>query len=251
MRLRDKVALVTGGGSGFGAEICRTFAREGAHVAVLDVNEEGGSAVAREIAGSPGSARFITCDVTSRKQIAEAIRQMHQAHGRIDVYVNNAGITHKNSPLLDVDENWFDRIFAVNVRAIYYSALELVPIYRKQGGGTIINIASTAGVRPRPGLVVYNASKGAAISLTKSLAIELAPDNIRVTAINPVAGETPLLSSFMGGDTAELRERFRSSVPLGRLSTPRDIADAVLYLASDEASFLTGVALEVDGGRCI
>lgn len=246
MRLKGKVALVTGGGSGFGAEISRTFVREGARVAILDVNERGGESVAAET-----GARFIRCDVTKRGDVAGAITAMRDAHGRVDVYVNNAGITHKNAPLLDVDESWFDRIFAVNVKAIYFSALELVPVYRAQGGGTIINVASTAGVRPRPGLVVYNASKGAAISLTKSLAIELAPDNIRVTAVNPVAGETPLLATFMGDDTPELREKFRSSVPLGRLSTPRDIADTVLFLASDDAKFLTGVAIEVDGGRCI
>jgi len=246
MRLNGKVAMVTGGGSGFGAEICRTFAREGARVGVLDVNEDGGRSVASE-----NGARFIRCDVTRRDQVAAAIREMHEAYARIDVYVNNAGITHTNRPLLEVDESWFDRIFAVNVKAIYFSALELVPVFRGQGGGTIINVASTAGVRPRPGLVVYNASKGAAISLTKSLAIELAPDNIRVTAVNPVAGETPLLASFMGADTPELREKFRSSVPLGRLSTPKDVANTVLFLASDDAAFLTGVAIEVDGGRCI
>ena len=246
MRLAGKIALVTGGGSGFGAEICRTFASEGATVAVLDVNEQNGRAVASEI-----KARFIRCDVAKRADVAAAVAEMHNAFGRVDVYVNNAGITHTNRPLLEVEESWFDRIFAVNVKAIYFSALELVPVFRAQGGGAIINVASTAGVRPRPGLVVYNASKGAAISLTKSLAIELAPDNIRVTAVNPVAGETPLLASFMGADTTELREKFRSSVPLGRLSTPRDVANAVLFLASDEAAFLTGVAIEVDGGRCI
>jgi len=246
VRLAGKIALVTGGGSGFGAEICRTFAREGATVAVLDVNEQNGRAVASEI-----KARFIRCDVAKRADVAGAVAEMHNACGRVDVYVNNAGITHTNAPLLEVEDSWFDRIFAVNVKAIYFSALELVPVFRAQGGGAIINVASTAGVRPRPGLVVYNASKGAAISLTKSLAIELAPDNIRVTAVNPVAGETPLLASFMGADTPELREKFRSSVPLGRLSTPRDVANTVLFLASDEAAFLTGVAIEVDGGRCI
>lgn len=253
MRLKEKITLVTGGGSGFGAEICRTFAREGATVAVLDVNEKNGRAVAAEIAAAngPDRVRFVRCDVARRADVAGAVAEMRNAYGRIDVYVNNAGITHTNRPLLEVEEDWFDRIFAVNVKAIYFSALELVPIFRRQGGGAIVNVASTGGVRPRPGLVVYNASKGAAISLTKSLAIELAPDNIRVTAVNPVAGETPLLASFMGADTPELREKFRSSVPLGRLSTPRDVADTVLFLASDEAAFLTGVAIEVDGGRCI
>ena len=245
-RLEGKVTIVTGGGSGFGEEIARKFAEEGAHVAVLDVNEEGGKRVAGAIA-----ARFIRCDVTRRDQVAASIHEVVGAHGRVDAYVNNAGITHRNRPLLEVDEETFDRIYAVNVKAIFISALELVPLMRKNGGGSIVNVASTAGVRPRPGLVVYNSSKGAAISLTKSMAIELAPDNIRVNAVNPVAGETPLLREFMGGDTPELRAKFAASVPLGRLSTPRDVANAVAFLASDEAAFLTGVALEVDGGRCI
>jgi 3-oxoacyl-[acyl-carrier protein] reductase len=246
MRLKGKVAIVTGGGSGFGAEICRKYKEEGAQVVVLDVNEAGGKAVSSDVGG-----RFFKCDVTKREQIASAVYGTLAAYDKIDVYVNNAGITHTNKPLLEIEEEWFDKIFAVNVKAIFLSALEMVPIYRKQGGGVIINIASTAGVRPRPGLVVYNSSKGAAITMTRALAIELAPDNIRVTAINPVAGETPLLKEFMGGDTPELREKFRSSVPLGRLSTPRDIANTAAFLASDEAAFLTGVAIEVDGGRCI
>ncbi len=246
MRLKGKVAIVTGGGSGFGAEICRKFKEEGAQVAVLDVNAEGGKRVADEIGG-----KFFRCDVSKREEIAAAVYGTLVAYDKIDVYVNNAGITHTNKPVLEIEEEWFDKIFAVNVKAIFLSALEMVPIYRKQGGGVIINICSTAGVRPRPGLVVYNSSKGAAITMTRALAIELAPDNIRVTAINPVAGETPLLKEFMGGDTPELREKFRSTVPLGRLSKPRDIANMAAFLASDEAELLTGVAIEVDGGRCI
>jgi 3-oxoacyl-[acyl-carrier protein] reductase len=165
--------------------------------------------------------------------------------------VNNAGITHVNRSVMEVSEDEFDRIFAVNVKAIYLAAQHTVPIFRRQGGGVLINTASTAGLRPRPGLAVYNASKGAAITLTKSLAIELGPDNIRVNALCPVAGETPLLGAFMGADTEENRTKFKATVPLGRLSTPRDIANAALYLASDDAEFITGVALEVDGGRCI
>ena len=247
-RLSGKVGIVTGGGSGFGAEICRNFAEEGARVAVLDINDEGGRKVASEIGEA---ARFIHCDVARREQVAAAIRETHDALGRIDVYVNNAGITHTNKPLLEIDEAQFDKIFAVNVKSIFLSALEVVPVFRNQGGGVIINIASTAGVRPRPGLVVYNSSKGAAITMTKSLAIELAPDNIRVNAINPVAGETPLLREFMGEDTPERRAQFKSVIPLGRFSMPRDIANVTAFLASDEAAFLTGIDIEVDGGRCI
>ncbi|HEY0614062.1 MAG TPA: glucose 1-dehydrogenase [Candidatus Elarobacter sp.] len=253
MTLREKVLVVTGGGSGFGEEIAKKFAEEGAaSVAVLDVDERGGERVVREIdAVRPGVTRFFRCDVSRRDDVAAVVRAVAAEHGRIDAYVNNAGITHPNQPMLEVAEDWFDRIFAVNVKAIYLSALELVPVFRAQGGGAIINIASTAGVRPRPGLTIYNASKAAAIGLTKSMAVEFAGDNIRVNAINPVAGETPLLAQFMGGDTAELRAKFAATVPLGRLSQPRDIANAVAFLASDEAAFITGVALEVDGGRCI
>jgi 3-oxoacyl-[acyl-carrier protein] reductase len=166
--------------------------------------------------------------------------------------VNNAGISHRNMPMLEVPEAMVDKILAVNVKSIYLAALHVVPLFRRQGkGGVIINTASTAGLRPRPGLTVYNASKGAAVTMTKSMAVEFAPDNIRVNALCPVAGETPLLGTFMGADTPENRARFKASIPLGRLSTPRDIANAALYLASDDAEFITGVALEVDGGRCI
>lgn len=253
MRLKGKIAIVTGAGSGFGAGIARKFAEEGASVGVVDVNATDGNAVADDICANhgAGSARFFRCDVTQREQIAHTIRAMVDAYGRLDAYINNAGITHPNRPVEDVEDSWFERIFAVNVKAIFLSAQELIPVFQSGGGGSIINIASTGGIRPRPGLAVYNASKGAAIALTKALAIELAPHNIRVTAVNPVAGETPLLASFMGADTPELREKFRSSVPLGRLSTPRDIANTVAFLASDEAAFLTGIAVEVDGGRCI
>jgi 3-oxoacyl-[acyl-carrier protein] reductase len=249
--LQGKVTVVTGGASGFGEEICKKFAEEGATVTVLDIDDAGGQRVADEIdAARPGSARFIHCDVSRRSDVAQAVRQIAGAGERIDVYVNNAGITHRNQPLLDVTEDWFDRIFAVNVKALYLSALELVPVFRAQGGGVVITIASTAGIRPRPGLTVYNASKAAAILFSKSMAVEYAADNIRVNAVCPVAGETPLLSEFMGGDTPELRAKFAGTVPLGRLSQPRDIANAVAFLASDEAAFITGVALEVDGGRC-
>jgi 3-oxoacyl-[acyl-carrier protein] reductase len=251
-RLDGKIAVVTGGGSGFGAEIARKLAQEGATVSVLDIDATGGERVAGEIdALRPRSARFLRCDVAQRADVAAVVRRIVETDGRIDVYVNNAGITHRNGPMLEVSEEWFDRIFAVNVKALYLSALELVPVFRAQGGGSIVNIASTAGIRPRPGLTVYNASKGAAITFTKSMAVEFGPDSIRVNAVCPVAGETPLLAHFMGGDTPELRAKFTATVPLGRLSQPSDVANAVAFLASDEASFITGVALEVDGGRCI
>lgn len=250
--LDGKITVVTGGGSGFGEAICKKFGDEGATVTVLDIDETGGRRVADEINAAHGArARFIRCDVSRRDDVAEAVREIVAADARIDAYVNNAGITHRNQPMLDVGEEWFDRIFAVNVKALYLSALELVPVFRAHGGGSVVNIASTAGIRPRPGLTVYNASKAAAILFSKSMAVEFAPDNIRVNAVCPVAGETPLLTEFMGGDTPELRAQFTASVPLGRLSQPSDIANAVAFLVSDAAAFITGVALEVDGGRCI
>jgi len=250
--LHGKVAVVTGGASGFGAGIAAKLAEDGATVTVADLDDGAGNRVAAEIAARcSGRAAFAHADVTRREDVARIVRDIIATHGRLDVYVNNAGITHRNAPMLDVGDEWFERIFAVNVKALYLSMLELVPVFREQSGGSMIAIASTAGIRPRPGLAIYNASKAAAIGLCKSMAVEFAPDAIRVNAICPVAGETPLLKEFMGGDTAELRARFAASVPLGRLSQPRDIANAVAFLASDDAAFITGVALEVDGGRCI
>ena len=254
MRLKYKVAIVTGGGSGFGEGIAKRFADEGAKLVIADIAKEGGMRVCAEIDAKhrPATACFKETDVASDASVAALVAAALDYHGRIDILINNAGITHRNRPMLEVDEAEFDRIFAVNVKAIYLAARHVLPVFRRQGsGGVIINTASTAGIRPRPGLAWYNGSKGAAISLTKAMAIELAPENIRVNALCPVAGETPLLGQFMGSDTPELREKFRQSVPLGRLSTPQDIANAALYLASDEGAFLTGVALEVDGGRCI
>lgn len=251
MRLKDKVALVTGAGSGFGEGIARRFAAEGAKVVVNDINATGGQRVAEIIRQQGGQAMFVAADVAKRADVKAMAAKTLDTYGRLDIVVNNAGTTHRNQPMLDVPEELYDRIFAVNVKAIYLAALEFVPIMRRQGGGSIINTASTAGLRPRPGLTWYNASKGAVITMTKSMAVELAPDKIRVNCLCPVAGETALLADFMGGDTPENRARFTASVPLGRLSTPEDIANAALYLASDEANFITGVALEVDGGRCI
>ncbi len=247
-RLKDKVAIVTGAASGFGEGIARRFADEGAKVVVADLNGKGAERVAADIGQS---AIWTQTDVSQKSEVDEMVYAAMQAFGRIDVMVNNAGYTHRNGDMLKVDEQTFDLITAVNMKAIYFAAQAIVPIMERQGGGSIITTASTAGLRPRPGLTWYNASKGWAITATKSMAVELAPKNIRVNCLCPVAGETGMLAQFMGEDTPELRDKFRSSIPLGRLSTPLDIANAALWLASEEAQFITGVALEVDGGRCI
>ena len=254
MRLQGKVAVVTGAGSGFGEGIARRFAEEGAKLVVNDIDDRGGECVAGEIerAQGQGSAIYARADVAEDAAMAGLVKRALERFGRIDIMVNNAGTTHRNGPMLGVDEATFDRIFAVNVKSIYLAARHVVPVMRKQGtGGAIINTASTAALRPRGGLVWYCGSKGAAVTLTKAMAQELAADQIRVNALCPVAGDTPLLPSFMGGDTPELRAKFLASIPLGRFSTPLDVANAALYLASDEGAFITGVALEVDGGRCI
>ncbi len=251
MRLQDKVAIVTGGGSGFGEGIAMRFAAEGARVVVNDIDDAGGQRVVQAIRDAGGTAHFVHGDVSIGPDVAKLLASTLEHYGRLDIMVNNAGVSHRNKPLLEIDEADFDRVFATNVKSIYWSARHMVPCFRRQGGGVFINIASTAGVRPRPGLVWYNSTKGAVITASKSLAVELAPDRIRVNCINPVAGETPLLGTFMGSDTPENRARFVASIPLGRLSTPGDIANAALYLASDEAEFITGTCLEVDGGRCV
>jgi len=251
MRLEGKVAIVTGGGFGFGEGIARRFAAEGAKVLVADIKGEEAERVAGEIAAAGGGARASQADVSQGADFARMVRETLDAFGRLDCVVNNAGTTHRNMPMLGVDEATFDRVFAVNVKSIYWSAQAAVPVFRGQGGGSLVNIASTAGLRPRPGLTWYNGSKGAVITISKSMAVELAPDRIRVNAICPVIGETGLTSMFMGGDSPELRAKFISSIPLGRMSRPEDVAGAALYLASDDAEFVTGVALEVDGGRCV
>ncbi len=249
MRLKDKAAIVTGAASGFGAEIARVFAREGARVAVLDINAEGAAAVAREIGPA---AIAIAADVTKRADIDEAVRRTLAEFGCIGIVVNNAGWSHKNRPMLEVGEEEFDRVYAVNVKSIYHMAHAVVPVLARQGGGVIVNIGSTAGIRPRPGLTWYNGSKAAVNLMSRSMAVELAPQKIRVNCIAPVMGATGLLEQFMGlPDTPENRAKFIASVPLGRLSEPRDIANACLFLASDEAEFVTGVVLEVDGGRTV
>ncbi len=247
-RLAGKTALVTGAGSGFGAGIAQAFTAEGAGVLLVDIDINAAGTVAQTLGAK---ARAFQADVSSDADMKAAVHEAITAFGHLDIVVNNAGITHDNAPMLDISEAEFDRIFAVNVKSVYLTARHAVPVMRRHGGGVILNIASTAGVRPRPGLVWYNGSKGAMISLTRAMAIELTGDRIRVNAINPVAGETPLLAKFMGGDTPEKRELFRSSIPWGRLSRPSDIASAAVFLCSDESEMITGTALNVDGGRCI
>jgi 3-oxoacyl-[acyl-carrier protein] reductase len=249
MRLKDKVALVTGGASGFGAGIVRRFAKEGAKIVILDLNGDAAQAVAAE---AGGTALAIAGDVTKRADIDSAVGTAMNAFKRLDIVVNNAGWTHRNQPLLEVTEDEFDRVFEINVKSIFHMTNSVVPHMRQQGGGCIINVGSTAGVRPRPGLTWYNATKGAVNLLSKSMAVELAADRIRVNCIAPVIGETALLESFMGvPDTPENRAKFIATIPLGRMSRPEDVAKACVYLASDDAEFLTGVILPVDGGRTI
>lgn len=246
MRLQGKTAIVTGGGSGFGAGIARRFAAEGAQVMVADVNEAAASDVAAGIGGLPQ-----VCDVADAASVAGLRQAAEQVWGRIDILVNNAGVTHLPAAMEAVTPEDFERVFAVNCRGVFNTAREIVPLMKAAGRGAIVNIASTAAVSPRPRLAWYNASKGWLVTATKAMAIELAPLGIRVNALNPVAGETPLLKSFMGEDTPEMRAKFLATIPIGRFSTPEDLAAAALFLASDEAGMVTGVAMEVDGGRCI
>lgn len=252
MQLSNKVAVVTGGGSGFGEGIAHYLAQHGATIVVADINAKGAQRVAEAITTAGGTVLAVRTDVSQNSSMGELVETVQGAFGRLDIFINNAGIAHKNGPLTGVDEATFDRVFAVNVKSIYLSALHVVPIFRQQGGGVFLNIASTAGIRPRPGLTWYNGTKGAVITITKSMAVELAPDKIRVNAINPVAGDTPLLQQFLPGeDTPEMRQKFINTIPLGRFSRPLDIARAALFLVSDEAEFITGACLEVDGGRCV
>lgn len=249
MKLEGKVAIVTGAASGFGAEIARQYVAEGAKVAVADINANG----AKEVAASLGAnAIAVVCDVTKRADIDALVAATVERFGRLDIVVNNAGWTHRNQPLLDVDEATFDRVYDINVKSIFHMTHAVVPLMRKQKSGVILNVGSTAGIRPRPGLTWYNSSKGAVNLMSKSLAVELGPDNIRVNAICPVMGATGLLEAFMGmPDTPENRKKFIATIPLGRLSEPRDIARAAVFLASDDAEFISGVEFPVDGGRTV
>lgn len=251
MRLAGKVAIVTGAASGFGQGIAERFAAEGAKLIVNDVNADNGERVAAGIRGTGGDAHFLRADVSRGADVAALLEGTIARFGQLDIVVNNAGVSHRNQSMLDVEEAEFDRVYAINVKSLYWSARHMVPYFKTRGGGVFVNIASTAGVRPRPGLVWYNGSKGAAIVTSRAMAVELAPFGIRVNVINPVAGETPLLATFMGEDTPAQRAKFLATIPLGRFSQPRDIANAALFLASDEADFITGACLEVDGGRCV
>ena len=248
MRLDGKTAIVTGGASGFGAGIARKFLAEGARVMIADIN----GAAAEELAAELGSNAIPQAvDVSDRASVDAMAKAALAAFGRLDILVNNAGVTHLPAPLEDISEDDFDRVLGVNVKSVYLTARALVPHMKANKAGAILNVASTAGVSPRPNLNWYNASKGWMITATKTMAVELAPHGVRVNAINPVAGETPLLKSFMGEDTPEVRAKFLSTIPIGRFSTPEDMGNAACFLCSDEASMITGVAMEVDGGRCI
>lgn len=253
MRVKDKVIIVTGSCGGIGEGIAKRLAAEGAKVVVNDINPAGGQRVVADITQAGGRAVFMAADVTQSSEMKALVDGTVASLGRLDVMVNNAGWTHRNQPALDVSEDEFDKCYAVNVKSIYLATIYAVPHFRRNGGGSFINIASTAGVRPRPGLTWYNGSKGAVIITSKSLAAEFGPDNIRVNCINPVINPyTGLGTSFAGGELTEERlAKFRATIPLGRFSTPEDVASAALYLASDEAAFISGVCIEVDGARCV
>lgn len=247
--LQDKIAIVTGASGGFGEGIARLFVAEGARVLIADLDIERASAVASDLGAA---AHAVRCDVSKAEDVEAAVKACEQQFGAVHIVVNNAGTTHRNQPMLEVDEATFDRVFNVNVKSIYHMARAVVPLMRKQGSGSIINIGSTAGIRPRPGLTWYNASKGAVNLMSKSMAAELGPDHIRVNAICPVMGATGLIEQFLGtADSPEARARITAGIPLGRMSTPEDVAQAALYLASDASAFITGVELPVDGGRTI
>ena len=246
MRLKNKIAIVTGGGSGFGAGIVKKFIQEGAKVVVADINLENAKKVAMDTGGFA-----VEVDVSNSLSFKNLVDKTLEKFGKIEIMVNNAGITHLPNSMENISEAEFDKIFAVNSKSVFFSAKYLVPKMISIGGGNILNVASTAGISPRPNLSWYNATKGWMISATKAMAIELASKRIRVNALAPVAGETPLLKSFMGGDTPEKREKFLSTIPIGRFSTPNDMGNAACFLCSEEASMITGVVLQVDGGRCI
>ncbi|MFV1464537.1 MULTISPECIES: SDR family oxidoreductase [unclassified Phaeobacter] len=253
MRLAGKCTIVTGGASGFGAGIVTKFLQEGARVMIADINADAAAEAAEQARNSHGADRAFaqTVDVSDRASVDQMAATALDQFGQVDILVNNAGVSHLPTPLENVSEDDFDRVFAVNMKSVYLTARALVPHMKARHSGAILNVASTAGISPRPNLNWYNASKGWMITATRTMAVELAAAGVRVNAINPVAGETPLLKTFMGEDTPEIRAKFLSTIPIGRFSTPEDMGNAACYLCSDEASMVTGVALEVDGGRCI
>ncbi|KGM50295.1 glucose 1-dehydrogenase [Pseudooceanicola atlanticus] len=246
MRLQGKTAIVTGAAQGFGEGIARRFAEEGAKVMIADIQGDAAAKVAKDIGGIAAQV-----DVADAASVNAMVDKANDAWGQVDILVNNAGVTHLPKPMEDVSEEEFDRVLTINAKSVFLTAKALVPAMKARGSGAILNISSTAGISPRPNLNWYNASKGWMMTATQAMAIELAPFGVRVNAVNPVAGETPLLPQFMGEDTPEMRTKFVSSIPMGRLSTPLDIANAALYLCSDEAGLVTGICLPVDGGRCI
>jgi NAD(P)-dependent dehydrogenase (short-subunit alcohol dehydrogenase family) len=252
MNLKNKVAIVTGGASGFGAAISRKLSQAGAAVMVADLNSDGGEKIAHELMATGAKAHSVACDVSAETDYKKMVQATLSQWGQLDIVINNAGTTHRNKPALDVTEDEFDRVYRVNLKSIYWSAQTVLPHFISHGKGVMINVASTTGVRPGPGLTWYSGSKAAMINLTKGLALEYARVGIRVNAVNPMIGETPMMADFMGmDDTPANREKFLARIPLGRFTQPSDVASAVTFLASDEASFLTGVCLDVDGGRNI
>ena len=252
MNLTSKIAIVTGGASGFGAATALRLAQAGACVMVADLNAQGAQAIAEQIVAAGGQASSVVADVSDKASFEYMVEQTKKVFGGLDILVNNAGTTHRNKPALQVSEDEFDRVYKVNVKSLFWAAQSVLPGFVAQGGGCIVNVASTTGVRPGPGLVWYSGSKAAMINLTKGLALEFARSGVRINAVNPMIGETAMLGDFMGmEDTPTNRERFLMRIPLGRFTRPADVASAVTFLASDEAAYLTGVCLDVDGGRNI
>jgi 3-oxoacyl-[acyl-carrier protein] reductase len=248
MRLEGRTAVVTGGASGFGAGIARRFVDEGARVAIVDLNLPAAERLAEELGAG---CLAVQADVSQDASVAAMAQAVTKRFGKVDILVNNAGIGHTPRPMEELSEADFDRIWAVNVKSVYLTARHFVPAMKAARSGAVLNVASTGGVSPRPNLTWYNASKGWMITATRAMAVELAGFGVRVNAINPVAGDTPLLATFMGEDTPEIRAKFLASIPIGRFSTPADMGAAAAFLCSDDASMITGVAMEVDGGRCI
>ncbi|CAN5769065.1 SDR family oxidoreductase [soil metagenome] len=252
MRLKNKTAIVTGAASGYGVGIATLFSREGANIVIADLDEAKGRDVARSIEAAGGKATFVRTNISKAEDVKGLLEGTLKAYGSLNIVVNNAATTHRRGPILDVEEEEFDRLFAINVKSLFLSAKTFVPYFRSVGGGVFVNVASITSFRPSPGLAWYNGTKAALVSISKSMALDFGKDRIRVNCVNPAVGDTGLLASFMGEpDTPQLRERYKSMIPLGRFTTPEDVGNACLYLASDDASFVTGTTIDVDGGRSI